>query len=166
MPNWVRNEVKFGTYKVLKDCITEENGTKHFDFNKIIPMPKELADEDAYNKLSIEEKILFKKKWGEDYGWYEWANEHWGTKWNANDTYIVSDTEVGFETAWAMPRPVYKAISEKYNTTVEVEYADEGIAENSGRIVYENGEEILYEPWDREKYDDFWGFDRSDEDNQ
>jgi hypothetical protein len=51
--------------------------------------------------------------------WYDWAIEHWGTKWNASSTIVdneVSGTEVSmqFETAWSPPIPVAKAISEQF----------------------------------------------------
>ena len=157
MPNWVKNKVKFGTDKVLMDCIIQENGRDVFDFNKIIPMPKEFANEEEYEKLTMEEKILFKNKWGEEYGWYEWSVEHWGTKWNSSETYTLNDKEVVFETAWSMPDPVFKEISKKYNTTVEVEYADECIVENSGISYYEEGYEIDYEQGDEELYNRVWG---------
>lgn len=45
MPNWVTNKVKFkGRGKEILDKVLtfDENGLEHFDFNKIIPMPKSL----------------------------------------------------------------------------------------------------------------------------
>ena len=46
MPNWVLNNVKFGTDKVLKECMTTKNGHADFDFEKILPMQDVLKDED------------------------------------------------------------------------------------------------------------------------
>lgn len=44
--------------------------------------------------------------------WYEWAVEHWGTKWNAGNVCIeeLSDTrlEVYFDTAWSFPTPIIR----------------------------------------------------------
>lgn len=50
--------------------------------------------------------------------WYEWAVQHWGTKWNA---YTVTGGMTGdneavlhFETAWAPPLPVIDALAARY----------------------------------------------------
>lgn len=166
MPNWVMNHVKFGTDKVIKDCVTNKHSHEEFDFNKIIPMPDILEDDnkDKFNAMTQEERLLFLKENDNCDDWYSWRIRFWGTKWNASDTAIINDNNVVFQTAWSMPEPVYKAISEKYHTTVEVEFADEGIVENSGRVVYDNGEEVLYEPWDKDRYDEFWGWGEDNED--
>ena len=44
MPNWVKNNVRFGTDKVLKECLDKDG---NFDFNKVIPMPEVLKDKNA-----------------------------------------------------------------------------------------------------------------------
>lgn len=159
MPNWVRNNVKFGTDKVIKECIVkDENGVEKFDFNKVIPMPKVLEEENGFNKLTLEERLLFLKENDNCDNWYDWNVHYWGTKWNSSETCVVNDKEVEFETAWSMPEPVLQEISRKYNTTVEVEYADEGITENSGRVMYENGVEVYYEPGDEKFCKKIWGW--------
>jgi len=164
MPNWVRNKVKFGTDKVLKDCVIEERGRREFDFNKIIPMPKELEEEGGLEKLTLEQRLVFLKENGGCDNWYDWSIKHWGTKWNANDTIVVNDYEVVFDTAWSTPDTIFRAISAKYNTTVEVDYADESIGTNCGKISYDNGEEIDYE--DKDGDEGFsaaiWGWDDED----
>lgn len=164
MPNWVLNHVKFGTDKVLKDCIKEESGRTFFDFNKIIPMPSVLDDEnkDAFDKMTVEEKLLFLKENDNCDNWYDWRIHFWGTKWNANDTSVINDYEVEFQTAWSMPEPILEEISKKYHTVVDVSYADEGIVENSGIVIYEDGVEIEYIPGDQKFYDDFWGWNSED----
>ncbi len=46
--------------------------------------------------------------------WYQWALDHWGTKWNAYQFRIVNDDEpfeVAFLTAWAPPHPVIEALA-------------------------------------------------------
>lgn len=159
MPNWVRNNVKFGTDKVIKECVIKnENGVEEFDFDKIIPMPKVLEEENGLDKLTLEERLIFLEENDNCDNWYDWNVHHWGTKWNSSETCVVNDKEVEFETAWSMPEPIFREISKKYNTTVEVEYADEGITENSGRVVYENGDEVYYEPGDGEFCKKIWGW--------
>jgi hypothetical protein len=44
--------------------------------------------------------------------WYDWNNRNWGTKWEACDSEITSESEgsvtYGFRTAWAPPEPVFR----------------------------------------------------------
>ena len=160
MPNWVRNHIEFGTDKVLKECITKtERDMDEFDFNKVIPMPKELEEENGLEKLTIEERLLFLKEHNGCDNWYDWCIQNWGTKWNSNETFIINDKVVEFDTAWSMPEPVLREISRKYNTTVRVEFADEGIIENSGTVIYEDGMEVFYEPGDDRFRKKVWGWD-------
>lgn len=145
MPNWVRNKVTFGTDKVIKDCVVKIDGHKQFDFNKIIPMPHVLDDDGGgLDSLTQEQRLIFLKENDGCSDWYSWRLRFWGTKWNAAETVVTGKNEVVFDTAWSMPDEIYKAISKKYHTTVEVEYADECIGDNCGMSVYENGEEVDY----------------------
>lgn len=159
MPNWVRNKVKFGTDQVIKDCMTiRETGNKEFDFNKVIPMPKELEEENGFEKLTMEEKLIFLKENDNCDNWYDWNVKHWGTKWNSSETFVVNDKEVEFDTAWSTPEPIFKAISKKYNTTVKVGFADEAIGENCGILAYKNGEETYYKEGDADFAERIWGY--------
>lgn len=58
-----------------------------------------------------------KKKYGYA-DWYGWCCDNWGTKWNACDPSITSESKTAliyaFDTAWTEPTPVLKALSEKY----------------------------------------------------
>lgn len=165
MPNWVLNNVKFGTDKVLKECLTTENGHTEFDFEKVVPMPDILRDdeeENKFDKLTLEEQLLFLKENDGCKDWYNWRCRFWGCKWNASDTFAIGDHEVSFMTPWSLPDEIYKAISKKYNTTVEVEYADESIGENSGKVLYENGEQVEYEQGDSGFRDEIWGYEPED----
>lgn len=157
MPNWVKNNVEFGSEEVIKKCMDDKN--RDMDFNKIIPMPKILEDDEGLEKLSLEERLLFVEENEGCDNWYDWRINFWGCKWGASETYVVDKTHVTFQTPWSMPEKIFREISKKFNTRVVVEYADEGISENSGRVVYENGEEITYEPGDDGFYDRVWGSD-------
>ena len=127
MPNWCQNNMtvtgsKEDVESFLQKTKSEE---KNFDFNKILPMPKELdiddcsVSEDAYKFYygtqamkplnyipSDEKKILADayKNNKEIFGhttWYGWCREKWGVKWNA------SDSKVG-ETVKMRSRDLYR----------------------------------------------------------
>jgi hypothetical protein len=131
-------------------------GTKEidlFDFNKIIPMPKELrivaspvmiVSQKEYNKaakeleaskdkgyilaslpLTIKMQKDYLKRFGSD-NWYDWACKNWGTKWGAYDCSWNKQT-LSFYTAWSPPMPVIEALSKMFpKATFVLQYADEG----------------------------------------
>ena len=73
--------------------------------------------------------------------WYDWCCENWGTKWNATNTYIVDDTEIEFSTAWSCPVNIFKELSRQFSgVEIVVEFADEDIGSNCGKITFLNGE--------------------------
>ena len=56
-------------------------------------------------------------------GWYNWNCNHWGTKWDASESYVDNideiddlddedDLVVMFNTAWSAPEPWYQKLSE------------------------------------------------------
>ena len=78
--------------------------------------------------------------------WYDFHCRNWGTKWNACEPDLVSESETElsyfFDTAWSMPYPIFCKITEIFqNITIEVEYADEDFGSNCGRITYQGGGE-------------------------
>lgn len=158
MPNWVRNIVSVQNEKAIQETLSKENGRDLFDFQKIIPMPEELDESsDRYiENLSIEEKLLLLKKTGGIDNWYDWRVKNWDTKWNAAETVVLSNKKVMFDTAWSAPFNIFKELSEKYHTKVKVRYADEGITENSGTIIYEDGIEIDYKEGDKRFCNRVW----------
>ena len=83
--------------------------------------------------------------------WYEWCNQHWGTKWNsygygeAKVDYQEGDA-LNFLTAWSAPHPVMEKLAEMFpNVEIEHEWADEDIGHNCGRYRYQNG--VRIEEW-------------------
>jgi len=96
MPNWCNNIL------TISEPSTELVGylkTEGFSFDKIKPMPPELKEGD---------------------GWYDWAVENWGTKWDLDENPLMPDSfqdkEIlfGFDTAWSPPMGVINALSEKF----------------------------------------------------
>lgn len=81
--------------------------------------------------------------------WYDWAVDHWGTKWNAYDIKETADG-VQFETAWSAPHPVIKALAAKHpDEKIVHRWADEDIGSNLGTRVYHFGTETDIEINDR-----------------
>lgn len=168
MPNWVKNHVLIMDRQAIKDCVKTEhrqgNGweedVEFFDFNEIIPMPQELENTNKIYPINGEEKSNKEliKKYGAD-NWYDWSVKNWGTKWNTDSVRKISPQAVEFDTAWATPEPLIKALSEKYHTTVSVCYADEDLGSNCGEYEYKDGEKILDEVGDYDFACEVWGFD-------
>lgn len=158
MPNWVRNIVSIGDERAIKELVRMENKSPLFDFQRIIPMPEELDDdsERRLDKLSIEEQMLFLKENDGIDNWYDWRVKNWDTKWNASETVVLNKKKVMFDTAWSAPFKIFRKLSEMYHTKVVVRYADEGIIENSGKVIYEDGIEIDYTPGDKRFCDRVW----------
>lgn len=96
MPNWCNNILTVSEPSAELVKYLQEEG---FSFDKIKPMPPELKEGD---------------------GWYDWAVENWGTKWdldeNPFDFDSISENEISFwfDTAWSPPMGVIEALSEKF----------------------------------------------------
>ena len=147
MPNWVNNFTKVsGDKKQIKELF--ELFKDGVDFEKITPMPEEIHNTDCpvrYSELTDEEKERYaeiKKKYGVD-NWYDWACDHWGTKWNVvpQETLVNSDYQtLDFNTAWATPFEFFLSLSLKFpKLEFEVKFADEDIGYNCGIVIYKNG---------------------------
>ena len=143
MPNHTTNEVLIETntneeqeilaLQILKNDLGIKDG--QFDFNGIIPMPKEIKKgaeisiedfvdgdepegyENVMGRYVPKDKKIRKMlviKYGSD-NWYDWAIAWWGTKWNAYDVEICQDEkstlQVDFCSAWDSPREVAEKLS-------------------------------------------------------
>ena len=75
--------------------------------------------------------------------WYEWANQNWGTKWNAYQCAALaknSDT-MTFLTAWGAVPNIVAALSRKYpEQTITYRWADEDMGYNVGEMAFRGGE--------------------------
>ena len=134
MPNHICNivkikgnseEVKNFMESIAKDTMEDKHdvtGYGTIDFNKIIPEPEYENPDD----------------------WYNWRIQNWGTKWNAYDQIKTEKpNELYFLTAWSAPNKIYEALTKKFpNLTIEVDYADEDIGCNCGKMVFVNGKMV------------------------
>ena len=127
----------------------DEHGVNRvFSFDSILPIPEELKNTESPRYLatqkemaeiyttndidSAEYKYKIQKyitqensdklveKYGSD-NWYDWANENWGTKWDASNADIyINDlnndyfAEYQFETAWSPPDGIYNALVKRF----------------------------------------------------
>lgn len=110
MPNWCMNSFSVSGDKETIDkfeaFLTEKAGKDWFDF--FAPLPVELAQD----------------------GWYEWAINNWGCKWNcdAQDWTREGDKiSFWFDSPWGPPIELYRKIEESGDIVVEAEYNEEGM---------------------------------------
>ena len=143
MPNWCKNKLSIYT---TSDEQMEEflefvgDGDNVFSLNKILPMPEALRRVQSPTKVATQEEInAYKEQYKATpymmdslpitqetcdallnlYGvsnWYDWANEHWGTKWDTSDAKITesypSEVYIDFDTAWGPPNETIKGVLE------------------------------------------------------
>lgn len=155
MPNWVTNIMTVDSQmEEIKKFIKSDES--EFDFNNIIPRPKEL-DRTSPFRLEEGEKEedleKIKQELIDKYGaceWYDWSIKNWNTKWNATD--IIDEIDlIEFNTAWSTPVNIIKVLSEKFpEVEFKIEYADEDIGSNCGTYIFKNGEMIFDKEGDLE----------------
>lgn len=123
MPNWCENRVDISGEPEDVKKFMELIGEK-FEFQKIIPMPKELEDttspvrtEGEHANMTPEKQKELLGKYGFD-NWYDWALSNWGTKWPAQDVELVVNEEnycrFMFVTAWSPPEGIYRKVKELF----------------------------------------------------
>ena len=154
----IKNEVSEDYSEEVKgETVT---GTLEFSFNSIIPMPEEVRNTNSPNNIvaTQEEADAYNEEHKNDdfhrhaqtqqqvddlyakYGvanWYDWANQHWGTKWNVNEPELEDDgyeLTYHFDTAWSPPVPIYEALAEKYPDAHISWFYDEPGMEFSGYL--------------------------------
>lgn len=142
MPNHVYQKIRIcdwnytDAFKEAKKKVL--NDKNEFDFNLLIPQPKNIFN----GNLGEKERQMCKEE-GRPV-WYDWNRENWGTKWNAYGTEILEnddDTlEIKFQTAWNIPKPIidkifevfkdfsikYIAVDEGYYFAVDITKDEEG----------------------------------------
>lgn len=73
---------------------------------------------------------------------YYWAQDKWGTKWNAVDIVIQPERQTFvFNTAWSEPTPIFEALCRQFPThTFDIKYADFEGGWFSGEGIGQGGE--------------------------
>jgi len=100
-----------------------------------------LSDKELDDLISGLAKSYFNLKRFGFTDWYSWSIANWGTKWDACEP-MISDFDttlhVSFDTAWATPEKVFKALADK-GIDFKVTFADEDLGNNLGLLVSSNG---------------------------
>lgn len=138
MPNIVKNKITMKGIKYLPIFDTKRDS---FDFNLIIPIPK-----DPFLNTD------------------HWCRVNWGSKWNSFENKLIGNDAIIFETVWSEPVLVIKELSALFpEKEVLFEYASEDMGCDAGRIKFLKGkvvEQIIPEKWSHEAYDLYvklWG---------
>jgi len=80
----------------------------------------------------------------EDWNWYEWCVDHWGTKWDFEPLdwcSVDNQIEINFESAWSPPIALYNSLVTE-GWSVEAKYFESG----EGYIgQYTDGSDDYYE---------------------
>ena len=109
--------------------------------NNLLPISEsEEAKKRELDKVTCQTEGYFNlQRYGYE-DWYGWSIDKWGTKWNAQDTYIVEDCAlyIIFDTAWAMPEPILQEIAKDFDFTCV--FADEDIGYNLGVVEAKDGQ--------------------------
>lgn len=102
------------------------------DFEKILPMPKELKGTEAPKDKP---------------NWYDWCVANWGTKWNSYEG-NVTDEGIGFTTAWSPPTPVIAALANQIGEPLRMIYDEQGMDFCGEVLAYPDGtyEDNCYSP--------------------
>jgi len=102
MPNWCNNVVTLTGTTEQVDALVK--------YLEHVPEPGEQHGLLHYFKPEPEDEVG--TKYWQEWGWYEWRNKNWGTKWELS---IDSRSREGdsltlaFDSAWAPPIGVYEA---------------------------------------------------------
>jgi len=143
MPNWCENRVtisgdvdEIANFRKTVEGPDQYGAESIFSFHQLMPMPEELvnttspptvkatqAECDEYNNgdnhcIAVTQETVDARK--EKYGasdWYAWANNEWGTKWQATGVELEDDDEClvyHFDTAWGPPEGIWGAILQQF----------------------------------------------------
>ena len=73
--------------------------------------------------------------------WFEWRRDNWGTKWNSYSNFYDNGDTIYCQTAWSAPKAAIKTLSSMYpDVPMEMQYADEDIGSNCGRLRFAGGD--------------------------
>lgn len=134
-----------------------------------IALSREDTEEKRAEAIELGNRLIENyKKYGHS-SWYGWRIDHWGTKWNSNNTVIDAERKtIEFDTAWDAPEPLFHLISEKTDAKIAFLYADEDIGNNQGYSLWCKGHcdfkgKFIDGSEDAKKLAcDVWGYDYND----
>lgn len=163
MPNWCENKlIALSTNQDQLKEIHDLFENAHVGvFEKLLPTPPELLEEEVFSSDQEKNDRLRAKYGAKD--WYWWRVSNWGTKWDVNETNSLSyhpeydqtfdgvtigAVITGFDTAWAPPEQIIRVLSEKYEDVyIHLSYEEPGMG-FAGCIAYLNGEVKMQEQVD------------------
>lgn len=119
MPNDCYNylEAPEGDVSLIADYISTQKvewsslPDTFLDFQKIIPMPEKLE-----NTASPSDEP----------NWYDWRNEHWGTRSNSYEGQVTEEG-IGFNTAWSPPIPAIVELAKQIGKSLRLIYDEPGM---------------------------------------
>lgn len=184
MPNWVQTDVELkgneNQIEELMKIVREVSDRNTNDlFQTMLPMPECYEEWDTtnypYGKGIDDEDKAMEYKVATEYqlehygvvGWYDWHCKYWGTKWDVE--YLgYGDKYMGLQTAWSVAYPFFQTISQRYpEVEFVIDFADEDIGNNCGRIELQNGEGYFLFPQNSEAFANrVWGYDEDPESNE
>ena len=145
MPNWCSNSITIkgpaSEIQALWDRAVKTDGL----LSAMCPMPEDLEGTSAPSETA---------------NWYDWCNEHWGTKWDVSLEGLEIDVSQDgtaeitgyFDSAWAPPIDAYSGYSEA-NPQITIE------------AYYEEGGMCFVGYWDTAGADDHYEYDSATSDN-
>jgi len=145
MPNWCSNTLQIsGCPKQMDEFISKSIVRSGMDIDiflmdGLIKMPEELA---ICEDITPEEKAERMAKYGYD-NWYDWRFENWGSKWDAQESYITEEENgwtINFDTAWSPAIPYIKQVAKMYPDLVFDLYFMETGEWFAGRVTAHNEE--------------------------
>lgn len=130
MPNWVTNYVTItgdaelvkGVGERLRAPVPHREEDQPFSFWNIIKPDDQKLD--AYNSQCDQIGMM------DPDNWYNWNNRNWGTKWDANGSYLHTEEPgklvYSFDTAWAPPTQAMERLAEDNpELTIHVRFIEE-----------------------------------------
>jgi hypothetical protein len=145
MPNWCSNTLQIsGCPKQMDEFISKSIVKSAMDIDiflmdGLIKMPEELA---ICEEITPEEKAERMAKYGYD-NWYDWRFENWGSKWDAQESYITEEENgwtINFDTAWSPAIPYIKQVAKMYPDLIFDLYFMETGEWFAGRVTAHNEE--------------------------
>ena len=145
MPNWCSNTLQIsGCPKQMDEFISKSIVKSGMDvdiflMDGLIKMPEELA---ICEDITPEEKAERMSKYGYD-NWYDWRFENWGSKWDAQESYITEEENgwtINFDTAWSPAIPYIKQVAKMFPDLIFDLYFMETGEWFAGRVTAHNEE--------------------------